>query len=450
MVYQPNKLVENDVKKQTQNNAGSTVVANTNVSPAAPQKNAGATTGQQYVPGSSIDTAKTGLVDTAQDLKIDNLADTAQKYNTPGTGVNSGGVNYAGEMQQLLTLPPTPENQQKMQALLTGRDLKIALNPDTYGQFANDAYTKAANNYLSYINPQSVDANKYLDSMRSNADNRYQAQMNLMQQQYGAQSKALAESYEKLRNQEFSNAARRAFGTEEVLAAQGLGRGKPNAPSSGFGETSRMMAQTSLNNNIANAYLAEQKALEELRDQHNQNQVQAFMDYADRASNIDLQALDQANSDRAHYFNVQNANIQNAANRDAFDWEKEAFYINRDEGVREFNTNALLELMRLNQDDRHHADSIALERELAKNKGNGGSYSGYTFGDGNEGVVADPSFTMTDAQASDYIRAALQEGGKTNAIYELAYLSNKGRISKMAEQVLIDELELDKNDGWLK
>lgn len=465
MVYETNKLVENNAKKQTQNNAGSTAVTNTNVLPAAPAKKVGADAGSQYVPGSNIDTAKTGLVDAANNLKIQGFADAAQKYNTQPAASDPNNINYATEMQKILALPQTPENQQKMQALVRGRNLKVALNPDAYGQYADDPYAKAAGDYLSYIAPESVNTQKNLDSMYANAGNRYQAQMDLMQQQHDIQNKAIAENYEKLRNQEFVNAARRALGTEEVLAAQGLGRGKSNAPSSGFGETSRIMAQTSLNNNIANAYLAEQKALEDLRNQLAQNQIQAYMDHADRVSNIDLQALDQANNDRNHYFNVQNANIQNTANREMFDWQKgtdardfernifesdRSFNWQKDVDDRNYNRSAYEFDKSMEQNDKQFAAQNELDWYNVKNKGSGSGGYTYTFGGGVIPPLAGPQATVTDDTARNSVIDAMLSNGKENAIYVLAQLKQNGQISAVAAQNLVDELGLVENGGWFK
>lgn len=240
-------------------------------------------------------------------------------------------TDYAAMIYRLLAMEQTPEVQEQIRQLQAQRNQKIGQNPDTYGQYRGDDVDRAATTAANRIYVDDSAWRDGVDSMRANAQGIYGAQKELALMEFTRQAEAARRQYSGMRNQIRNNAARSTRGMEETLAAQGLGRGYGNAASSGFGETSRAMANASLNNNLYNAMQNEEGAVQGLQNQYNQNQLQTYSDYANLAMGIDKIGMEQQNAydDRkitAGQINAQNSIEQMRAYADRYSAEMNAEY----------------------------------------------------------------------------------------------------------------------------
>ncbi len=516
MEYYTNQNNPNAVKKTTQELAGPMPAQKTTTVPAASTAPKATTpsTDTSYVPGST-ESAKAGLVNAQNASKIKPFAEAAAGYTSPSAQSianvtlqpknnlvtaaqsvpniavqrtnNPGNIDIAEQLGYAMQQPITYENQQKVADLLRQRNLKIALNPE-YSQYANDPVQKAAEAYLSQIAIPEINTHNYLNKMIANNDNYYQLHAQNLADQLEHQRGAMRQQYEDLRKTALIDAARKALGNEEVLAAQGLGRGASNAASSGFGESSRMMAQATLNNNLANAYLAEQQALQDLQNQYNNNFTNLTSDYLDRMTNVDTAALNQANTDVDRAINVAVANNTNNQWNKQFDYQidrdktedekwREQFDWTKGTDERDFNYQAGRDKIEDEKwyeqfdwtkktDERDYAESVRqfnasneIDWYNATNKrtsgGSSGGGGGFVFDDGNGGggggnEVPDAPRTYTDAEAAQIVAFALQSSGRSHALDTLLSLQNSGQISPIMVQTLVAEFGLNESNGFLK
>lgn len=288
-----------------------------------------------YVPGDNKASNISGLEFARSSSKIKTFSDFAAQYgakrrNTQNVADvalqrsnNPDNIDIAERLGYAMRQPVTYNNQQYVSDLLRNRNLKIAQNPEKYGQYQNDTFQKEAEAYLSQIAMPESNTQKYINNMADNANNYYQLYAQNLAAQRDAQGEALRQQYEQVRRAAIINSAKNSLGVEEALAAKGLGRGASNAVSSGMGETSRISAQAALNNNLSNAYLAEQQALQELQNQYNSNFTQFTSDYLDRMSDIDAQTINQANADKQLAVSVAGMNADNAYRNKSFDYQRE-------------------------------------------------------------------------------------------------------------------------------
>lgn len=289
-----------------------------------------------YVPGGDNKASNiSGLEFARNSSKIKTFSDFAAQYgakrkNTQSVADvalqrsnNPDNIDIAERLGYAMRQPVTYNSQQYVSDLLRNRNLKIAQNPEKYGQYQNDTFQKEAEAYLSQIAMPESNTQKYINNMADNANDYYQLYAQNLAAQRDAQSEALRQQYEQVRRAAIINSAKNSLGVEEALAAKGLGRGASNAVSSGMGETSRISAQVALNNNLSNAYLAEQQALQELQNQYNNNFTQFTSDYLDRMSDIDAQTISQANADKQLAVNIAGMNADNAYRNKSFDYQRE-------------------------------------------------------------------------------------------------------------------------------
>lgn len=509
--YNVNKGLNNTVKRSVTPTAAAAPYTNNTVAPKTITPTSQPSS--SYVPGSTITAppqntvqrqnnnimqrqnqtyngpTKEGLAEAQRQYKLKQLMEVAEEkgalpYGTAKQAFPSMDTDYAAEILKLQNQPLTAENQEEMRKLLAFRNWKIENDPEKYGKYEGDSVDRTATNYTQYIIPDTVDTDKYLNAMRNNLNTRYTAEEELAIASLRAQEEKAREKYEEMRKNSMMSAARNSLGNEEVLAAQGIGRGISNTPSSGFGESSRMMAAASLNNNLAASYRDEQNAVNELQRQYNDDKLKRLMQYAELASGIDEKGLEQANTDadrrmQAAYNNAQieqsnkTLDTQKSAQefdqnkwaaefgleKDKFaedtrrnnrDYERGVFENDRDydrgvfesdrdfnEGVRQFDENN-----KLGWYDAETSRISANKRGSSRSGGTGySSYASYT-----DPTVSAASQATPDAQ----VYAALSTGGKTGGLVMVSSLLQNGEINRMQAQNYIDSLGLANNDGWLK
>ena len=437
-----------------------------------------------YVPGGNSDSAKTGLVNAQNQSKAKALASAAAQYGTAQKAYDPHSIDYAAEMQKLYALEQTPEVQSQMAGLKAARDAKIALYPELYSQYKNADFDNAANSYISRITPENSTATRHLNDMYERNDEMYRQYTDNLASQLKHQSNQLAQQYEDVRKAMLADAAKKSLSSEELLATQGLGRGASNEASSGFGESSRMMAQTSLNNNLASSYLAQQQALAELSRQYEQNQLQAFMDYADRMNTVDNLAINQGNLDRDHRYTVNYANANLLQNNRNLDMQDKSLAHSMDQDywqrgqTENMNNQSILE-SNFNMDQTNRMNDYTIDEGLwrrdfdekvfddeskrgwydsqtsritanKKSGSGGGSGGGSSYSFGNTGsAVSSGTETYTDNQAADIVKMTYaQTGSRADALDMLAYLKNSGQISEIMAQNLVNELGLNEST-WI-
>ena len=524
--YNANKGINNTVKRNVAaptnpttssttpnvSNAGRTPqTANTAVSTSTPSSS--------YVPGSALPTSaqriyqqqirnyerptveqtKKAFLDAEHKYKTKQLMEIAEQngalpYGTAQKTFPSMDTDYAAEILQLQQQPPTAENQQKIRNLTWLRNWKIEQDPEKYERYKDDAVDKSATAYTQRIIPNTVDADKAFASMRDNVNNQFTEQEKYYIASLMHQSDKAREEYEKMRQNSIVSAARNSLGSEEVLAAQGLGRGAAKAPSSGFGETSRMMAATSLNNNLAASYRDEQNAINELERQYNEYMFKAGLEKAQQLMDIDKQGLAQenTNADRQMQADINNAQFEQGnksidLQKDAQGLEREKFDFNVFDTGRKYNRDVYESDRNFNedtrrnnrdydrsvyQDDRDYNRGVyendrdfnegvrqfnetnkrgwydsETSRIAANKKGSGGSSGGYSS-------YSSPSYTESaawDTPSPDaQVYAAVRSGSKAEAFATIAELKRTGQINEMQAQNYVDVLNLNVNSGWLK
>lgn len=475
--YEQNKNVNNPVG----NNAGPMPAQKNNVTPSYNPTNTKSTNDTSYVPGSGTAELKKNFVNAQNQNKVNGFAkyieenygpkketvQTVASVQTTPEPKTWTDPDYASEIIKLSQLPTTPENVQAMEQALNTRRAKIGYLPENYGQFADDAIDKLAVAYLSQTRTPEVSPEQYLKSLYGAANERLEIENNLIDSNYNSDADNLKAKYEQLRKNSLIDAARKALGAEEVMAAQGLGRGISNDASSGFGESSRMMANASLNNALAETYLSESQALEQLQRQRDLKQLQARLQYYDDVSNIDKYGLDQINADReaarlekGDFVGQAQTGTDNKYRDKVYDrnviesdrdYDRSVYTDDRNyrrsvfENDRDYET-ALDQFEKTYALDKYKAET---DRISTNNKGSSGGTT-YVFGDGKAPTVE--SNTYTDAEAMDIVRNAYYASGGSNsdALDTILYLRNNNQISPIAEQMLVEELGLYSNNQLFK
>lgn len=508
--YNVNKGLNNTVKRSVTPTAAAAPYTNNTVAPKTITPTSQPSS--SYVPGSTITAppqntvqrqnnnimqrqnqtyngpTKEGLAEAQRQYKLKQLMEVAEQkgalpYGTAKQAFPSMDTDYAAEILKLQNQPLTAENQEEMRKLLAFRNWKIENDPEKYGKYEGDSVDRTATNYTQYIIPDTVDTDKYLNAMRNNLNTRYTAEEELAIASLRAQEEKAREKYEEMRKNSMMSAARNSLGNEEVLAAQGIGRGISNTPSSGFGESSRMMAAASLNNNLAASYRDEQNAVNELQRQYNDDKLKRLMQYAELASGIDEKGLTQANTDADRKVTIEGMNNDNMLQNRGLDIQEKGienedkqfyakldqdFAIHKDnlqlsreeldETRRSNMANEAIQQKQVKIDEEYKMGMLSVEEYVAKtnrmsalNKiSRSGSSSGGT-GYSSYASYTDPTVSAASQATPDaQVYAALSTGGKTGGLVMVSSLLQNGEINRMQAQNYIDSLGLANNDGWLK
>lgn len=516
--YNANKGINNTVKRNVAaptNPTTSTTTPNVSNAGRTPQTANTAvptsTPSSSYVPGSAlsspaqrttqqkiinyerptVEQTKKAFLDAEHKYKTKQLMEIAEQngalpYGTAQKTFPSMDTDYAAEILQLQQQPPTAENQQKIRTLTGLRNWKIEQDPEKYERYKDDAVDKSATAYTQRIIPNTADADKALASMRDNVNNQFTEQEKYYIASLMHQADKAREEYEKMRQNSIVSAAKNSLGSEEALAAQGLGRGVAKAPSSGFGETSRMMAATSLNNNLAASYRDEQKAINELERQYNEYMFKAGLEKAQQLMDIDKQGLAQenTNADRQMQADINNAQIEqgnksieaqfrsienqnnqfNAQLAQDMAIHKDSLtlsYAQLDETRRSNLANEAIAREQLRIDEEYKKGSLTIQEYEAKTarlsaqasmaaankKSSGGSFGGYSS-------YSSPSYTESAAWETPspdaQVYAAVRSGSEAEVFATIAELKRTGQINEMQVRNYIDALNLNANSGWLK
>ncbi len=199
--------------------------------------------------------------------------------------------DIAKSIQQAMDDYASPE---VVKYLLNERNKKIDLDLQ-YEKYRNDNVTKSAEEYIKrYAGTFDEDIDTLNQARGDAAAERLKEASERNLETYQAGILANNQAYEDARKGVYSAYRRSAFGNEEVLAANGLGRGISNAPSSGFGETSRMAQNMAYQNDIYNLYKSQNDAQNALTSEYMQGERDALKEYNDTLSKIADERIEQA------------------------------------------------------------------------------------------------------------------------------------------------------------
>ena len=205
--------------------------------------------------------------------------------------------DIAKSIQQAMDDYASPE---VVKYLLNERNKKIDLDLQ-YEKYRNDNVTKSAEEYIKrYAGTFDEDIDTLNQARGDAAAERLKEASERNLETYQAGILANNQAYEDARKGVYSAYRRSAFGNEEVLAANGLGRGISNAPSSGFGETSRMAQNMSYQNNIYNLYKNQNDAQNVLAAEYMQGERDALKEYNDTLLKIKAERIEQAKGDHEY------------------------------------------------------------------------------------------------------------------------------------------------------
>lgn len=205
--------------------------------------------------------------------------------------------DVAKSIQQAMDDYASPE---VVKYLLNERNKKIDLDLQ-YEKYRNDSVTKSAKEYIDrYSGTFGEDIDALYQAKNDAAAEKLREASEKNLQTYKAGVLANNQAYEDARKGVYSAYRRSAFGNEEVLAANGLGRGISNAPSSGFGETSRMAQNMAYQNDVYNLYKGQNDAQNALVGEYMKGERDALKEYNDTLSKIADERIEQAKEEREY------------------------------------------------------------------------------------------------------------------------------------------------------
>lgn len=193
--------------------------------------------------------------------------------------------------------------------LLSKRINKINDDPQLAG-YKDDAVEAEARRYIEKYSPVSgQDLDMLYEARRDLAAKNLAMAAQRNKDAFASAMSGAQSSYADARKGMYSAYQRSNLENEEVLAAQGLGRGAANGASSGFGETSRMMQTTAYQNNIANSYLSQNTTTGTLANQYMENQASAYKEYNEALEQSSRDILEQKKADREYNYKLDQGRI---------------------------------------------------------------------------------------------------------------------------------------------
>ncbi|MBE7026106.1 MAG: hypothetical protein E7410_00850 [Ruminococcaceae bacterium] len=205
--------------------------------------------------------------------------------------------DVAKSIQQAMDDYASPE---VVKYLLNERNKKIDSDLQ-YEKYRNDNVTKSAQEYIDrYSGAFGKDIDALYQAKSDAAAQRLAEASEKNLQTYNAGALANNQAYDDARKGVYSAYRRSAFGNEEMLAANGLGRGISNAPSSGYGETSRMAQNMAYQNDVYNLYKGQNDAQNALVSEYMKGEREALGEYNAALTKLADERIEQAKEQREY------------------------------------------------------------------------------------------------------------------------------------------------------